>query len=88
MLRVHNEGLAAKEKGVRGDLRAETDWRSRKFLSERNAYLTGVRAFYDPIVTNSDFKLGSVHALPRTFSKPHVHAHSGPHQMSRKIGSH
>lgn len=43
MLRVHNEGLAAKEKGVRGDLRAETDWRSRKFLSERNAYLTGVR---------------------------------------------
>lgn len=34
MLRVHNEGMAAKERGTRGDLRAETDWRSRKFLSE------------------------------------------------------
>ncbi|CAD6584804.1 MAG: hypothetical protein CYPHOPRED_002853 [Cyphobasidiales sp. Tagirdzhanova-0007] len=42
MLRVHNEGVSAKEKGTRGDLRAETDWRSRKFLSERNFYLTGL----------------------------------------------
>lgn len=45
MLRIHNEGVAAREKGVRGDLRAETDWRSRKFLSERNAYLTGFTLF-------------------------------------------
>jgi len=45
MLRVHNEGMAAKEKGVRGDLRAETDWRSRKFLSERNFYLCGSTLF-------------------------------------------
>ncbi|KAK9894819.1 hypothetical protein P389DRAFT_196895 [Cystobasidium minutum MCA 4210] len=45
MLRVHNEGMAAKERGTRGDLRAETDWRSRKFLSERNFYLTGSTLF-------------------------------------------
>jgi len=45
MLRVHNEGMTAKEKGTRGDLRAETDWRSRKFLSERNFYLCGSTLF-------------------------------------------
>lgn len=45
MLRVHNEGMAAKERGTRGDLRAETDWRSRKFLSE---WVTGSNVHYGP----------------------------------------
>ena len=34
------EGRESKLSGGRVDLRSETDWRARKFLSERNMYLS------------------------------------------------
>jgi B-cell receptor-associated protein 31 len=33
MIRIHREYAVARETGMRGDVRSETDWRSRKFLS-------------------------------------------------------
>jgi len=53
LIRVYQEGEAAKSKGNRTDLRSETDWRSRKFLSERNLYLTGFTLFLSLILTRT-----------------------------------
>jgi len=53
MLKVYKEGADAKEKGSRTDLRSETDWRSRKFLSERNMYLTGFTLFLSLILSRT-----------------------------------
>lgn len=33
MIKIHREGQLARETGNRMEVRAETDWRSRKFLS-------------------------------------------------------
>jgi len=53
MLKIYKEGQYAKEKGSRTDLRSETDWRSRKFLSERNMYLTGFTLFLSLILSRT-----------------------------------
>jgi len=53
MLKVQNEGLAAKEGGVTRDIRSETDLRSRKFLSQRNFYLHGFTLFLSLILSRT-----------------------------------
>ncbi len=40
MMKLHREGQQSKELGQARDLRGENDFRARKFLSERNFYLT------------------------------------------------
>ncbi|KEI42923.1 uncharacterized protein L969DRAFT_84808 [Mixia osmundae IAM 14324] len=45
MLRVHAEGKEIRQSGMGQNLRGESDWRTRKFLSERNMYLTGSTLF-------------------------------------------
>merc|ERR1711990_198754 len=53
MIKIHREGQLARETGNRMEVRAETDWRSRKFLSERNMYLTGSTLFLSLILTRT-----------------------------------
>ena len=40
MMKLHREGQQSRELGQTRDLRGENDFRARKFLSERNFYLT------------------------------------------------
>ena len=40
MMKLHKEGQLSKQSGQTRDLRGENDFRARKFLSERNFYLT------------------------------------------------
>lgn len=56
MVKVQKEGRTAKQTGARADSRSETDWRSRKFLSERNMYLTGFTLFLS-IILNRTYNL-------------------------------
>ncbi|KAK4048395.1 Endoplasmic reticulum transmembrane protein 3 [Microbotryomycetes sp. JL201] len=53
MLKIQREGQLSKETGARTDLRAETDYRSRKFLSERNFYLHGFTLFLSLILSRT-----------------------------------
>ncbi|EGG01700.1 uncharacterized protein MELLADRAFT_38989, partial [Melampsora larici-populina 98AG31] len=55
MTKIHNEGQAAREQGagVGRDLRSETDWRSRKFLSERDMYMRGFTLFLSLILSRT-----------------------------------
>ncbi|MBW0462754.1 hypothetical protein O181_002469 [Austropuccinia psidii MF-1] len=55
MNKIHNEGQAAREQGagVGRDLRSETDWRSRKFLSERDMYMRGFTLFLSLILSRT-----------------------------------
>ncbi|POW12391.1 hypothetical protein PSHT_08120 [Puccinia striiformis] len=55
MTKIHHEGEAAKEQGagVGRDLRSETDWRSRKFLSERDMYMRGFTLFLSLILART-----------------------------------
>jgi len=53
MIKVQQEGLQAKDRGTRGDIRSESDWRSRKFLAERNFYLTGFTLFLSLILSRT-----------------------------------
>lgn len=55
MMKIHREGEAAREQGagVGRDLRSETDWRSRKFLSERDMYMRGFTLFLSLILSRT-----------------------------------
>jgi len=53
MIKIHNEIATAKHKGAQPDMRSETDIRSRKFLSERNMYLTGFTLFLSLILSRT-----------------------------------
>lgn len=53
MMKLHREGAIAKESGVARDLRGENDFRARKFLSERNFYLTGFTLFLALILSRT-----------------------------------
>ncbi|KAG0145159.1 hypothetical protein CROQUDRAFT_658961 [Cronartium quercuum f. sp. fusiforme G11] len=55
MNKIHNEGQAARDQGVGvgRDLRSETDWRSRKFLSERDLYMRGFTLFLSLILSRT-----------------------------------
>ncbi|KAI5477727.1 hypothetical protein MNV49_006010 [Pseudohyphozyma bogoriensis] len=51
MLKIEQEGQLARESGVARDLRGENDYRSRKFLSQRNFYLTGFTLFLSLVLS-------------------------------------
>ncbi|KNZ45863.1 uncharacterized protein VP01_773g14 [Puccinia sorghi] len=53
--RFSGPGEAAREQGagVGRDLRSETDWRSRKFLSERDMYMRGFTLFLSLILSRT-----------------------------------
>jgi len=53
LLKIYKEGRQSKLQGGRVDLRSETDWRARKFLSERNMYLTGFTLFLALILSRT-----------------------------------
>ncbi|CEQ41775.1 SPOSA6832_03541 [Sporobolomyces salmonicolor] len=54
MLKIHREKETLQEQGaVRQDLRSETDYRSRKFLAERNFYLHGFTLFLSLILSRT-----------------------------------
>lgn len=55
MTKLHREGEAARDQGagVGRDLRSETDWRSRKFLSERDMYMRGFTLFLSLILSRT-----------------------------------
>ncbi|SGY54775.1 BQ5605_C006g03909 [Microbotryum silenes-dioicae] len=53
MLKIQREGVLNKQLGQRSDLRGESDYRSRKFLSERNFYLHGFTLFLSLILSRT-----------------------------------
>ncbi|KAL8291270.1 hypothetical protein RQP46_002248 [Phenoliferia psychrophenolica] len=53
MRKIQREGALAKETGARADLRGENDYRSRKFLSERNFYIYSFTLFLSLILSRT-----------------------------------
>ncbi|KAM0747945.1 B-cell receptor-associated 31-like protein [Meredithblackwellia eburnea MCA 4105] len=53
MRKVQREGALARETGARPNLRGENDYRSRKFLSERNFYIYAFTLFLSLILSRT-----------------------------------
>ena len=92
LISTDKEGRQSKLQGGRVDLRSETDWRARKFLSERNMYLSASLRL-DGLTRAAGFTLFLALILSRTYSLILVRQMSsraltiaGPDQGARGAG--